>query len=274
MDNGTPKKLNILPDHFTVPNQTTEASQEDSPSSPSSSHPKEDNISSSRSHSQSQSSTRRKLKRAAHMLNLFSLRRLPWVSDGQDKVELSAAELESLRSELSELEERESYLKAQLEHVDEVLRSARLSGYLFIRSRWEALPGEPPPLDDAEVDDWLPRFVVLQGPCLFFYLLSTDLSPQDSTLLADIVEVGSLPSYTREFDETHHCFYILTRQGLRFECSSTSKTQVRWIRGCRYCDMIVGLCQKKGYQMDQAKLLEWIEDSFHFFYVYNMLLLR
>ena len=77
------------------------------------------------------------------MLNLFSLRRLPWVSDGQEKVlflltppflvffcfvsldyflliiiligqvELSAAELESLRSELSELEERESYLKAQ-----------------------------------------------------------------------------------------------------------------------------------------------------------------
>ncbi|ESQ54952.1 hypothetical protein EUTSA_v10026064mg [Eutrema salsugineum] len=160
------------------------------------------------------------------MLNLFTLRRLPWVSDGQEKVELSAAELESLRSELSDLEEREAYLKAQLEHVDEVLRSARLSGYLFIRSRWAALPGEPPPLDDAEVDDWLPRFVVLQGACLFFYLLSTDLSPQDSTLLADIVELGSLPSYTREFDETHHCFYILTRQGLRFECSSTSKTQV------------------------------------------------
>jgi hypothetical protein len=68
------------------------------------------------------------------MLNLFTLRRLPWVSDGQEKVELSAAELESLRSELSDMEEREAYLKAQLEHVDEVLRSARLSGYLFIRS--------------------------------------------------------------------------------------------------------------------------------------------
>ncbi|CAF2027516.1 BnaCnng69550D [Brassica napus] len=235
MGDGTPRKLNILTDHFTVPTPTTEAAQQDSPSSPSSSHPKEDNISLSRSHSQGQSSTRRKLKRAAHMLNLFSLRRLPWVSDGQEKVELSAVELESLRSELSELEERESYLKAQLEHVDEVLRSARLSGYLFIRSRWEALPGEPPPLDDAEVDDWLPRFVVLQGPCLFFYLLSTDLSPQDSTLLADIVEVGSLPSYTREFDETHHCFYILTRQGLRFECSSTSKTQVdSWLSVLRH----------------------------------------
>ncbi|VVB11896.1 unnamed protein product [Arabis nemorensis] len=219
MDDGTPRKLKILPDHFSAPSPSTESAQDDSPSS---SQPRDDI--SLRTHSQSR--IRRKLKRAALMLNLFTLRRLPWISDGQEKVELSAAELESLRSELSELEERESYLKAQLEHVDEVLRSARLSGYLFIRSRWAALPGEPPPIDDAEVDDWLPRFVVLQGPCLFFYLLSTDLSPQDSTLLADIVEVGSLPSYTREFDETHHCFYILTRQGLRFECSSSSKTQV------------------------------------------------
>jgi hypothetical protein len=123
--------------------------------------------------------------------------------------------------------------------VDEVLRSARLSGYLFIRSRWAALPGEPPPIDDTEVDDWLPRFVVLQGPCLFFYLLSTDLSPQDSTLLADIVEIGSVPSYTREFDETHYCFYILTRQGLRFECSSTSKTQVNQIHIHLYTQIVV-----------------------------------
>ncbi|CDY35453.1 hypothetical protein HID58_056508 [Brassica napus] len=173
------------------------------------------------------SRTRRKLKRAALMLNLFTLPRLPWVSDGEDKVELSAAELESLRSELSELAEREAYLKAQLEHVDEVLRSARLSGYLFIPSLCL--------VNHFQVDDWLPRFVVLQGPCLFFYFLSTDLSPQDSTLVPDIVEVGTLSSYTREFDESHHCFYILTRQGLRVECSSTSKTQVNsWLSGLRH----------------------------------------
>lgn len=47
------------------------------------------------------------------MLNMFTLPRLPWVSDGQDKIELSAAVMESLRSELSELAEREAYLKAQ-----------------------------------------------------------------------------------------------------------------------------------------------------------------
>ena len=53
-----------------------------------------------------------------------------------------------------------------------------------------------------------------------------DLSPQDSTLLSDIVEVGSLPSLARESDETWHSFYILTRQGLRYECSSISEVQV------------------------------------------------
>jgi hypothetical protein len=53
-----------------------------------------------------------------------------------------------------------------------------------------------------------------------------DLSPQDSTLLPDIVEIGPLPSFTREDEETRYAFYILTRQGLRFECSSISKIQV------------------------------------------------
>ncbi|KAJ6705420.1 hypothetical protein OIU79_010173 [Salix purpurea] len=162
------------------------------------------------------------------MLNLFSLRRLSWgySTNGQEKVEL-----ESLRSELACVEEREAHLKAQLQHADEILRSARFSGYLYIRTRWTALPGEPPPLDDADVDDWLPRFVVLNGPCIFFYLLSTDLSPQDSTLLSDIVEVGSLPSLARESDETWHSFYILTRQGLRYECSSISEVQVdSWLK--------------------------------------------
>lgn len=78
------------------------------------------------------------------MLNLFSLRGLPWSgADGQEKVhilsslnfsvwfyrcsdlsyhqnfyfhrqvQLTAAELESLRSELADIEEREAHLKAQ-----------------------------------------------------------------------------------------------------------------------------------------------------------------
>ncbi|KAL3498994.1 hypothetical protein ACH5RR_041726 [Cinchona calisaya] len=171
---------------------------------------------------------RRQLRSAASMLKVFSLRGLPWISgtDAQEKVVLSATEVESLRSEITDLEEREAHLKAQLEHLDEILRSARLSGYLYMRTRWAALPGEPPPLDDTEVDDWLPRFVVLQGSCIFLYLASTDLSPQDSTLLSDVIEVCHLPNLTREDEEIRYCFYILTRHGLRYECSSASKVQV------------------------------------------------
>ncbi|TYH06049.1 hypothetical protein ES288_A08G127200v1 [Gossypium darwinii] len=113
----------------------------------------------------------------------------------------------------------------RLEHIDGILRSARLSGYLYIRTRWTALPGEPAPIDDTKVNDWLPRFIVLHGQCIFFYLLSTDLSPQDSTLLSDVVEVGSLPCFTREDEGTRYSFYILTRQGLRYECSHVSQIQ-------------------------------------------------
>ncbi|ESW30571.1 hypothetical protein PHAVU_002G164200 [Phaseolus vulgaris] len=162
------------------------------------------------------------------MFKLFTLPRLSWSSGngGQEKVELTAVEVESLRSELADIEEREAQLKARLENIDETLRSARLSGYLYIRKRWAALPGEPPPIDDTDIDDWLPRFVVLHGACLYLYLLCTDLSPHDSTLLSDIVEIEQLPSFKREDDETRDAFYILTRHGLRYECSSSSKIQV------------------------------------------------
>ncbi|GAV65765.1 NDK domain-containing protein [Cephalotus follicularis] len=220
MDDGLPK-IKVIQDHFQVSSPTDNFLQ--SKTSPIS-QPRTEN--SSRSHCRLW--VGRKLRSAAAMLNIFSLRGLPWGSsnDGQEKVEITAAELESLRSELADLEERGAHLKAQLEHVDDILRFARLSGYLYIRARWTALPGEPPPLDDTDVDDWLPRFSVLHGSCIFFYLLSTDLSPQDSTLLSDVVEVGSLPSFTREDEETRHAFYILTRQGLRYECSSVSRIQV------------------------------------------------
>ncbi|CAH1415434.1 unnamed protein product [Lactuca virosa] len=174
----------------------------------------------------------RRLMSAASILNLCSLRRLSWGNDTdeQDKVVLSVKEVKSLRSELAELEEREALLRAKLEHIDEILRSAHLSGYLHMRNRWAALPGEPLPLDDMEIDDWLPRFVVLLGPCIFFYFLSMDLSPQDSCLLSDVVEVGPMPHITQEEGETRYYFYIITRYGLRYECSSTSKIQVdNWL---------------------------------------------
>ncbi|KAI7725083.1 hypothetical protein M8C21_014226 [Ambrosia artemisiifolia] len=153
------------------------------------------------------------------MLNLFSLKRLSWKdTNGQQKVVLSATEIESLRSELTDLEEREAHLKARLLNIDSTLNLSL--------QRWEALPGEPPALDDSEVDDWFPRFVVLQGPSIFLYSTSTDISPQDSTLLSDVVEVGCMPCHTQEDGENRYYFYIVTRRGLRYECSSASKLQV------------------------------------------------
>ncbi|KAG7017032.1 hypothetical protein SDJN02_22144 [Cucurbita argyrosperma subsp. argyrosperma] len=251
----TPTRIKIIPDHFQVSTSDSDCSENRTPSS-STEHLRVHD--SSRSHDHSWN--RRKLRSAAFMLNLLSFRRLSWGSgsDGQEKVVLTAVEVATLRSEIANLEEREAHLRAQLhlinhldfdfwflkmsspafenvfknfllnrlEHIDEILRSARLSGYLYIRSRWEALPGEPPPIDDTDVDDWLPRFAVLHGECIYFYLSSTDISPQDSTLLADIVEVGSLPSVSREDEDVRYAFYISTRHGLRYECSSISKIQV------------------------------------------------
>uniref|UniRef100_A0A453A5L8 PH domain-containing protein n=1 Tax=Aegilops tauschii subsp. strangulata TaxID=200361 RepID=A0A453A5L8_AEGTS len=172
--------------------------------------------------------TPKRVKGPASLLQLLSIPRIRWSSSNEDddKIELTRAEVESLRSEIADADDRESQLKARLENIDEVLRYARLSGYLHIRSRWTQLPGEPPIIDDADVDDWLPRFVVLQGQCLYYYLKSTDLSPQESTLLRDVVEVGQLPNFVPEDGKTRYAFFILTRQGLRFECSSSCEIQV------------------------------------------------
>ncbi|CAI8619576.1 unnamed protein product [Vicia faba] len=216
-----PPKLKIIPDHFQIPTSSIESAESGKSSTteePGVDQPFRPSL---------QLWTPRKF-RTSFMLNLFTLRRLSWGSDtgGREKVELTAAEVESLRSELADLEEREAHLKAQLQHIDEVLRSARLSGYLHIRTRWSALPGEPEPIDDTEVDDRLPRFVVLHGACIFLYLLCTDISPQDSTLLSDILEVGRLPSFKHENDDIQYAFYILTRHGYRYECSSNSIIQV------------------------------------------------
>lgn len=215
-----PRGIKFYPEHFEASTSGIEQDQSQTP------------LSDFRTNSQLRSNSllwvHRKLQNASLMLNLFGLRGLSWGSgaDYEEKVVLTAAEVTSLRSEITDLEEREAHLKAQLEHLDEILRSARLSGYLYIRTRWATLPGEPPPIDDTEVDDWLPRFLVLYGSCIYLYLSSTDLSPQDSTLLSDVVGVGHLPNLTREDEEIYYCFYILTQHGLRYECSSASKMQV------------------------------------------------
>uniref|UniRef100_A0A803LWJ3 PH domain-containing protein n=3 Tax=Chenopodium quinoa TaxID=63459 RepID=A0A803LWJ3_CHEQI len=251
-----PRTIEIIPDYFEASasasadsplprSSDTSVSGEDSPhtsTSGTTSHLDRHSffsnttVNSASSIVQNRSFSRNKLKTASFMLRLFSLKGLRNITglNGEEKVELSAVELESLRSELADVEEREAHFKAQLEHLDEILRRARLSGYLNMRTRWAALPGELPPIDDCDVDDWVPRFTVLQGSCIFFYLSSTDLSPQDSALLSDIDEVGSLPCIVREGEEIWHCFYIVTRYGLRIECSSDSEIQVdSWLRALR-----------------------------------------
>ncbi|XP_077228189.1 nucleoside diphosphate kinase III, chloroplastic/mitochondrial-like isoform X3 [Tasmannia lanceolata] len=222
MDHGI-QRMEIFPDHFGASIESTPTRDYLPTRSPPILQPRSD----SSLRSRGSSWAGKKLMRAASMLNLFSLPGLPWgsSSNGDDKVALTVAELEALRSEIADAEEREAHLKAQLEHLDVLLRSARLAGYLYMRTRWTALPGEPP-IDDTDVDDWLPRFVVLHGTCIFFYLQSTDLSPQDSTLLSDVVEVGPLPSFLQEDQQIRYSFYILTCHGLRFECSSLSNIQV------------------------------------------------
>ncbi|XP_076900877.1 uncharacterized protein LOC143555149 [Bidens hawaiensis] len=232
-----PRGVEIFPDHF----QASTSGMETPPQSTSPS------VSSTRNEEHSSSSrlwARRRFKSAATILNLLSPRRISWVKDtgGKEKVVLSSTEVKSLQAELADLEEREDQLRAKLEHIDEILRSCLLSGYLYMRTRWETLPGEPLPLDDTEVDDWVLRFVVLHGPCIYLYYVCTDLSPQDSTLLSDITEVGPMPHVIQEDGETRYYFYIVTRFGLRYECSSTSKIQVdSWLSALQ------GKCKLSSY---------------------------
>ncbi|KAK4373893.1 hypothetical protein RND71_004570 [Anisodus tanguticus] len=120
----------------------------------------------------SRSWTRRKLKDAASMLNLFSPSKLPWMSgtDGQEKV------------------------------------SQAFSSFVFF--------------------NFLPKcFQSFAAVCILYPL---DLSPQDSTLLSDVVEVGTLPCLVRDNQEKQYCFYISTRYGLKYECSSISKIKFKF----------------------------------------------
>lgn len=41
------------------------------------------------------------------------------------------------------------------------------------------------------------------------------------------MEVGQLPNFVPEDEKTRYAFYIMTSQGLKFECSSMSEIQVK-----------------------------------------------
>eukprot|EP01018_Ginkgo_biloba_P024504 Gb_17917 [translate_table: standard] len=237
---GTERREGIF-EHFGTPPSTPEI-ENILFTSPRTSHP---------SRSQNALWARRNFTSAASFWNLFSIPKIPWGSDiaKDDQIELLTAEVESLRGEIASVEERETTLQARLEHLDELLKSTQLAGYLYTRIRWIALPGEPP-IDDTDVDDWVQRFVVLQGSCVFFYLRSTDISPQDSILLEEIVDAGPMP--TQRQDDGDQCwfsFYITSCHGLRFECSTTYKLQVdSWLTA------IGGDCNAGSSLKDSAKM--------------------
>lgn len=161
---------------------------------------------------------------------LFAFPKLTWTSDTakDEQIEMLVTEVQSLRGEIVSAEERETTLQAQMHHLDDVLRTAVLAGYLYTRTRWVPLLGEPLIDDNVDVDDWLQRFLVLQGSSIFFYLRATDLRPQGTITLDDIVEVGPLPAQMHYQGDSEHwfSFHITTCHGLRLECSTQLKLQM------------------------------------------------
>ncbi|XWS61605.1 hypothetical protein CRYUN_Cryun07bG0140500 [Craigia yunnanensis] len=230
MDDGL-GKIKVIPDHFQVSTPSGDSPQ--NRSSPDS-QPRIDN-----SLRIGPVASRRKLRSAAVMLNLFSLHGLPWSfgADGQEKVQLTAADLESLRSELADnwkLCGVLLYVNAQLANngwnilmkfcgllVFQTICTSEPGGQFYLENQLRLMI---PILTTVFLDSLFSRANVyssIYSPQLYY----TDLGPQDSTLLSDVVEVGSLPSFMRGDEGMQYSFYILTCLGLRYECSHVSKIQ-------------------------------------------------
>ncbi|KAG0584333.1 hypothetical protein M758_3G203300 [Ceratodon purpureus] len=171
----------------------------------------------------------------------WKMPRIQWGKDDQE--EALEREVQHLRGEIVAAEERETLHLAQLDHVDEVLRTSQLSSYLHTRTRWTALSGEPPQ-DDTDVDDWLLRFVVFRGSSICFFLRATDLRPQGTIMRSEIVEVGMIPNHLHHQGDTRwSAFHITTCHGLRLECSSLVQLQIdSWLSvingGYNYGDLL------------------------------------
>lgn len=143
-----------------------------------------------------------------------------------DQKESTATEVYSLQEEVLSAEEREAALKAKVDHLDEILRTAQLASYLYTRMRWTPLPGELP-VDDVDIDDWLQRFLVLEGSTLFYYPQAADLRPQGAILLREVTDIGAISGQIKHEQEniTWFGFHITTCEGLRFECATPLKLQ-------------------------------------------------
>ncbi|KAJ7294685.1 hypothetical protein O6H91_Y240000 [Diphasiastrum complanatum] len=118
--------------------------------------------------------------------------------------------------------------------MDQVLRASRLAGYLITRTSWMAFPGEAS-YEDSNVDGWLQRFLVLQGSCIYYYLRATDLRPQGTILLSEIIEISQLlPQIHSEGGKERFTFHITNCHGFRLECCSSLRYQVKaWLTAIR-----------------------------------------
>eukprot|EP00249_Psilotum_nudum_P007113 c20313_g1_i2 orf=470-1486(-) len=151
-----------------------------------------------------------------------------------EQIALLVSEVQSLRGEVVHAEEHELTLQSQLDHLDEVLRTAILAGYMYTRRWSRPLPDQGP----AEVtdNDWLQRFVVLQGTSIFFYLRATDLRPQGTILLSEIIDAGPMTAFmhNQEDSQLWYTFHISTCHGIRLECATPLKPQMdSWLTSVR-----------------------------------------
>lgn len=162
-------------------------------------------------------------------LNFLSLPRNLWSPSAskQEQKESSTAEVYLLQEEVLGAQEREASLKARMDHLDQVLRTAPMASYLYTRFRWTPLPGEPPMDDDADVDDWLQRFLVLGGSTLFYYPQAADFRPQGAIDLREVVDISSISGQLRHDEEKVKWFgfQITTSEGFRLECATPLKLQ-------------------------------------------------
>ncbi|CAM6126686.1 unnamed protein product [Calypogeia fissa] len=189
----------------------------------------------------------------------WSIPGLRWGQARDDQFESLREEVMSLRGEIVGAEERETTLQAQLDHLDEVLRTSQLSGYIHTRTRWTALPGEPPILDETDVDDWMLRFLVLRGSTICFYLRATDLRPQGTILLQEIVDAGPIPrKMHHKGDRRWSAFQITTCHGLRLECASMQKIQIdSWLTSIGTSFVKIG--RQKAESLDTALSGAWLK---------------
>ncbi|MCO5567913.1 hypothetical protein L7F22_021609 [Adiantum nelumboides] len=165
-------------------------------------------------------------------------------------------EVSSLHEEIVTAEEREAALKAKVDHLDEILRTAQLASYLYTRMRWTPLPGELP-VEDVDIDDWLQRFLVLEGSTIFFYPKAADLRPQGAILFSEIVEVGAITGRIQLDEEsiTWFGFHITTCEGLRLECATRLKLQAElWMSSIQAACMDQHTDEAKHAQHEHQKV--------------------